>query len=261
MNYIKLYFEMMKTQFKTLMEYKTDFLIDVSTQMARSAISVAFIWVLFQNIKSINGWGFGEMLFLSGFTSLVFGLNSTFFVATWFLESLVTRGEFDKILIKPTNALFQFITERIDTEHIGDILLALIIISISSNMIGLVWSPEKILLLILFSVSGMIILFSLALVTCSLSFWFGRSNALTELVYRFSDLSDYPLEIYSTALTFFISFVLPFAFVNYYPAQLFVGKGIAPNFAYLTPIVAIITFAVAYSVWKLGLKNYQSTGS
>lgn len=260
MNYPKLYLEMMKTHLKTLLEYKADFLIDITTQIARSIIGVVFIWVLFQNISSINGWTFGEMLFLSGFSQLVFGLFNAFFIL-WNLEFLVVRGEFDKLLIKPANTLFLLITERLDIEHAGDVILALIIISISSQMIGLVWNLSNIAMLVFFSITGVVILFSLALITSSFSFWFGRSNTLTEVIYHLTGFTKYPLEIYNAFVTFAVSFVVPFAFVNYYPAQLFIGKGIAPGFAYLTPIVAIITFAVAYGVWKLGLKNYQSTGS
>lgn len=260
MNYPKLYLEMMKTHLKTLLEYKADFLIDITTQIARSIIGVVFIWVLFQNISSINGWTFGEMLFLSGFSQLVFGLFNSFFTL-WNLEFMVTRGEFDKMLIKPLNALFLVITEQISTENIGDIILGLIIISISSQMIGLSWDIGNAALLIFFSITGVVILFSLALITSSFSFWLGRANTITEVIYHLTQFTKYPLEVYNALITFSVSFVVPFAFVNYYPAQLFIGKGIAPSFSYLTPIVAIITFAVAYGVWKLGLKNYQSTGS
>jgi len=260
MNYPKLYLEMMKTHLKTLLEYKSDFVVDIATQIARSILGVVFIWVLFQNIQSINGWTFGEMLFLSGFSQLVFGLFNTFFVL-WNLEFLVTRGEFDKILIKPINALFLLITEKLSIENAGDIILALIIISISSQMIGLNWSLTNMAMLVFFSISGVAILFSLALITSSFSFWFGKSNTLTEVIYHLTQFTKYPLEIYNALIIFSVSFVVPFAFVNYYPAQLFIGKGIAPGFAYLSPVVAMITFAVAYSVWKLGLKNYQSTGS
>ncbi len=260
MNYPKLYLEMMKARIRVLVEYKTDFLVDIATQIVRSIIGVVFIWVLFQNINSINGWSFGEMLFLSGFSQLVFGIFNSFF-AIWIFEFLVVRGEFDKILIKPVNALFQLITHELDIEHVGDIILALAIIAISSQMIGLSWNLGNMLLFILFSITGVIILFSLALITSSFSFWFGRSNTLTEVIYHLTEFTKYPLEVYNIFITFSVSFIVPFAFVNYYPAQLFIGKGIAPGFAYLTPVVAIITFAAAYSVWKLGLKNYQSTGS
>lgn len=260
MNYPKLYLEIMKTHIKTLLEYKTDFLVDITTVIARSIIGVVFIWVLFQNIKTINGWTFGEMLFLSGFSQLVFGLFNSFFTL-WLLEFLVTRGDFDKILIKPVNSLFLLVTEKLDIEHIGDVILALIIILISSQIIGLEWNLINVAMLVLFLASGVTILFSLALITSSLSFWFIRANTLTEVLYQFTDFTRYPLEIYGTLITIFISFVIPFAFVNYYPVQLFIGKGIATNFAYLTPVVAIISFVIAYSIWKKGLKNYQSTGS
>jgi len=74
---------------------------------------------------------------------------------------------------------------------------------------------------------------------------------------RFIDL---PLDVYNPVITFILTFIVPIAFINYYPAELFLGKGFSA-FAYLTPIVGLISFVIAYNFWKIGLKNYTSTGS
>jgi ABC-2 type transport system permease protein len=59
--------------------------------------------------------------------------------------------------------------------------------------------------------------------------------------------------------------VLPYAFINFYPAQFILGKedylGFPPVLVYLTPAVGIILFVVAYQFWRVGLNHYKSTGS
>ena len=75
---------------------------------------------------------------------------------------------------------------------------------------------------------------------------------------RFIDL---PLDVYHPAISFVLTFIVPIAFINYYPAELFLGKGVFMQFAYLTPIIGIISFIIAYGFWKYGIKNYTSTGS
>jgi ABC-2 type transport system permease protein len=71
---------------------------------------------------------------------------------------------------------------------------------------------------------------------------------------------DYPLDIYNPIIVFILTFIIPLGFINYYPAQLFLGKGLVLA-AYLAPLVGIIMFIVSYSLWKYGIKNYTSTGS
>jgi len=260
MRNIRIYLELMRTQLLSLMEYKTDFIIAILSETGGVIVPLALLWVIFLNVPSISGWSFPQVLFIVGLSNLSWGLYF-FFFPVMMLEKFVLNGDFDKFLIKPINPLLQLITSRIAFENIGDIIVGLSLITASSIMLGLDWNFLNIILFALFIASGTVILLSITLIVASVAFWTTKSNALLNIVFRLSNISEYPLEIYNFATVFFISFVVPFAFVNYYPAQLFIGKGIAPNLAYLTPVVAIITFAIAYSIWKLGLKNYQSTGS
>jgi ABC-2 type transport system permease protein len=59
--------------------------------------------------------------------------------------------------------------------------------------------------------------------------------------------------------------VLPFAFVNFYPAHYFLDKAggdlFFPVIQYGTPVVGIVFFLLAYQFWKVGVNKYESTGS
>jgi len=93
------------------------------------------------------------------------------------------------------------------------------------------------------------------------TFWIVRSGMLSQIFWSLMRFTELPLDIYNPFIMFILTFVLPFGFINYYPAQTFLGKGLWAYTAYLTPVIGLITFAIAYSIWKFGIKNYTSTGS
>ncbi len=260
MNGLRLYLEMMKVQLQSVMEYKTDFIINMLSEIISNGLWISFIWIMFLNIPSINGWSLQQILFIVGLSYFSWGIVLLIF-PIFELEEYILEGTLDRFMTKPINIMIQFMTSRVNFTQAGNIITGFALILITSSMLGIHWNIFNTSLFVALIASGTVIIFSLLLIPASIGFWTTKSNALISIVSKFSSISEYPLEIYNLATVFFISFVMPFAFVNYYPAQLFIGKGIAPSFAYLTPVVAIITFAVAYSIWKLGLKNYQSTGS
>ncbi len=64
---------------------------------------------------------------------------------------------------------------------------------------------------------------SLAVATCS--FWFIRVDTLRWVVMSLEqDFTRYPISIYSRGVRIVLAFVLPFAFMNYFPATYFLQK-------------------------------------
>jgi ABC-2 type transport system permease protein len=65
---------------------------------------------------------------------------------------------------------------------------------------------------------------------------------------------------------FVLSFVFPFAFMNYFPATFLLHKSdgamhLSPEIGLLTPLVGIVWTLLAYLFWRVGLERYQGTGS
>ena len=156
---------------------------------------------------------------------------------------------------------FQIVADRLDDDGLGDVASGIVILIISSSLLNLEWNIHNVIIFILLTVSGLLILTSLTMIPACVAFWTTKSRSLIWTVFHFSKFSEFPLEVYALPIVFMISVILPFAFVNYYPAQIFLGKGMYIEFAWLTPIVGVLSFTVAYSFWKLGLKHYTSTGS
>jgi ABC-2 type transport system permease protein len=148
-----------------------------------------------------------------------------------------------------------------DVDGLGDLISGLVITMFASNMLGLQWNIFSILLLTLFVLSSTIIIASIHLIIGTLAFWVTRSGALLDLFYTMMRFGEYPLDIYNLSTKIILTIIIPIGFFSYYPAQLFLGKGLWIPMAYLTPVVALIMYAIAHEFWDYGLKHYTSTGS
>jgi ABC-2 type transport system permease protein len=71
---------------------------------------------------------------------------------------------------------------------------------------------------------------------------------------------QYPLTIYPKAIGVWLTWVIPYGFASFYPASYLLGKDIGA-LAWLGPVVAAALLALAYAVWRFGLRYYSSTGS
>ena len=64
---LKLYFSFLMASLKEMMEYRTDFIIGMISQVSYQIIELIFIWIVFQNTDSIAGWTFIWNYYASNF--------------------------------------------------------------------------------------------------------------------------------------------------------------------------------------------------
>ena len=80
------------------------------------------------------------------------------------------------------------------------------------------------------------------------------------------EFSRYPLSIYQRGVKVMLAFVIPFAFMNYFPATFLLHKSedglhLNPAIGLFTPVVGLVVFALGYVFWRTGIDRYQGTGS
>jgi ABC-2 type transport system permease protein len=113
---------------------------------------------------------------------------------------------------------------------------------------------------------GALIDLSIALLISTVAFWFVQVDALRWIVLQLEgEFTRYPLSIYSKGVRLLLAFVIPFGFMNYFPASYFLhktdnGLGLPMAVGVLTPVVGILFLAVAYACWRFGLQRYQGVG-
>lgn len=71
-----------------------------------------------------------------------------------------------------------------------------------------------------------------------------------------------PLDIYKDWVLKCFTFVVPLAFINYYPFLYILGRNKGYDFFYmLSPIIAVLFLIPSYILWRFGVRHYKSTGS
>jgi ABC-2 type transport system permease protein len=243
-------------------EYRFDFILGMTSMMLGNITGILFIWVLFQHIPALNGWSFAQLLMLNGFTALMFGVWHAFLTgpAPWEVEDYVRNGTFDRYLVRPVNPLLNLLMGEINDDGFGDIISGIAILAVAGGMLGMVWTPQLLAALAVLVISGGLIVFAFMTIIAAIAFWTTQVRAIVDVFFNFTRFLDYPLDIYSTGVIMFLTFALPIGFTSYYPAQLFLGRGLWMQAVWLTPLIAGALLAIAYAVWNIGLKNYTSTG-
>ncbi len=115
--------------------------------------------------------------------------------------------------------------------------------------------------LILMLISSVVIFFSLFLIMASYCFVTVQAlevrNLLTD---GGKHLAQYSIGIFRKGIAFVFTFIIPYAFVNYYPLLYFIGK--SNNMWYmLSPLLVFIFIIPAFLSFKWGMKKYASVGS
>lgn len=263
-NWFKIWLKFAKMNLQSFMEYRVDFYVGMIFMAISNIVPIIFFWVLYSFTSQINGWSFYQVLFILGLDYLVIGIWHAFLtgISPWSIERMVQNGEFDRVLLQPIGA-FKYLSFRraVDNDGLGDLAAGFVILYYASTMISFAWSIPSILLLASFAIGGTLIFFSAAVVVSVISFISVKSTALWDVVWNFERFIEYPLDIFGTAVIFLMTFIVPFGFINYYPAQAFLGKGIWMQAAYLTPLVGALVFIAAYLFWRWGLRYYSGTGS
>lgn len=255
------------TYLKSIFEYRLVFLADMFTNIITYSAMYLGIWILLDRFKVIQGWTFYEVMLLFNLNMVSYGLSS--FIFRWpmlGLEQMVQRGEFDIVLIRPMNPLLYTILRRTTLAYVGHMILGTIVFAICFANLDIQWTLIKVIFLV-FAIMGAVLIHStMYLIIGKLSFWIVRTySVFSTLMYSFRNFIDYPISIYGKVLQALLTFVIPFAFINFYPAQYFLDrKGdtlFHPILQYGTPVVGIVLFLLAYKFWTIGVNRYESTGS
>ncbi len=247
---------------KTRLAYRMDFLVDTLGVLASIAIQLAVLTTLFGKVTALQGWTFEQVLFIYGFSLVPLGLFNLVSVNLYqFADTYLIEGKFDRVLLRPVNSLAQVLFESFNVSGLNEIVLGLAVCAWTALRMDLALGPLDVAALLVLAPTAALVYLGVFLAITSVSFWFEDRMGIAPPVYNVIRFSRYPLTIFSLPVRILLTFVLPFAWVAYYPATWFIGgEGFRPVAA-LTPLVGLIVFGGAVLVWTRGVRNYTSTGS
>jgi len=259
--YMSLYWLFLIQRLKALMEYRASFILGATSTIIWQGSSIAAVWVVMQNVPSLNGWNYDEVLLVYGIITLAKSINHMFADNLWTVGRVYIRaGGFDRFLVRPIDPLFHLLADRFCQDGVGNFLVGLALVVKASVDLDITWTPLMVAMLAVGVVSGGFIFIALNLITCVSSFWIIDSVPITRLVFDNHLFAQYPLSIYPKAISILLTWVIPYGFASFYPASYLLGREMG-NLAWISPLIAALLMFAGYRFWQFGLKYYSGTGS
>lgn len=251
---------------KARLEYRVDFLLWMLHGVAYQVMGLAFVWVVLSRFHAIRGWSLGEIMFMYSLRLLTHSFYLPVFYNVMSVSNLVRQGGFDRVLLRPMNPLLQILLQTVQANFAGDLAVAVALLAFAQRSLHLHWTAGLVGFGVLVLTGGVLMEAAIQLAFSTLSFWVVDSSAVSwwadELMNTFA---NYPLDLFAAPVRYLFTFVVPVAFLAYFPASVFLGRAGAvaftPLFAYGAPAAGVAAFALAYGFWNLGLRRYQSTGT
>lgn len=265
---LAIYFRLIGADVRSQMQYKLSFLTLTVGSFWALFLEFVVILIFFQRFPHLAGWSLGEVGLLYGLASISFGLAEMVCGGFDHFSSLILRGDFDRVLTRPADPFAQVFSQEFQLRRLGRVAQGATALLIAQGLLGLDWTLPKLLYLPVVVASGAGLFVAVFVLTATLCFWTVQSNA-NEVANVFThggtEMVSYPMDIYQGWFRHFFVFVVPLAFVTYFPTLYFLDRPDALGLPYfvrfLPPVVAVAFLALARRVWSFGVEHYQSTGS
>lgn len=254
------------TWIRVAMAYRTSFAILFLGSLAVTGLDFVAIAILFSTIDALGGFTLPEVAFLYGGSALALGLADLSIGNVERLGRRIRSGSFDVMLIRPVPVYAQLCADEFAPRRLARVLQGSVVLGTSITLLDIDWSPGKVLAVAQIAVFGTGIF--IALFTLGASFQFvttDGSEAANAFTYGGSTLAQYPLTIFPTELVRGLTFVVPIAFVNWYPSLYVLDRadplGLPGWVQLASPLATLVVGALAWVAWRTGVRRYRSTGS
>src|SRR5829696_4764870 len=255
----RIYRRLIGARIRGQLQYRLSFALNLVGAALISFLDFAAILVLFHNVPALGGWSVQEVAFLYGLASVAFGLTDLAIGHLDLLPEMIRQGTFDGVLVRPLGSLFQVVASDFALRRLGKAFQGVAVAAVAIAVLDVDWTPGRVALTALTVLSGIGIYAGIWVVVASVAFWAVDSiefaNAFT---YGGNFLSEYPVNIFGSWLRRLVIFVVPLAFVVYFPALYVLDKddelGFPRAFQFAAPLVAVATWIAAALVWRTAVR-------
>lgn len=258
---MKLYLNAMRLHLKSLIEYKASFIFGLLSQVFVFFGYYFIILALFDKFNNIKGFTLYEVLLAFSIIQFGFSINEIFARGIDLFDDLIVDGSFDQLLTRPQPIILQVLCTKIAWIRISRTIQAIIVLIISLCNLDIAWSIEKVIVLLLMLLSSVAIFFGVFLLMASYCFLTVKGLEVRSV---FTDggkhMAQYPIGIFRKSFVFIFTYIIPYAFVNYYPLLYFLGKS-DNKFYMISPLIVLLYLIIPFYAFHRGVKKYASTGS
>jgi ABC-2 type transport system permease protein len=261
MNTLKLLFTFFRISVLNETAYRINFFIQLFQSILELGSALAGLAVIFSYTTALGGWRPDEMLALVGVYFLIGGVISLVIQPGMSaLIDSVRDGTLDFTLTKPEDAQLLVSIQRVAVFSLIDLLMGLGVLIAALIRLREAIGGWQAAAFIGMLVAGCIIVYSFWLILASLAFWLVHVENLLEIFQSMFQAGRWPISLYPGWLRFGLTFIVPVAFATTVPAEALTGR-LSSGTLWAALGLAVILFAAARLIWRLGLRRYSGASA
>lgn len=262
---VAIYLRLVGARIRAQLEYRVSAALQLLGTALLTALDFVAIAVIFANVPELGDWTVAEVALLYALATISFAFADLVIGHLDLFPQMIREGTFDQILVRPLPSLFQIAAADFAVRRIGKVLQGIAVLVFALFALEIDWTLGRVLAIPLAITSGAVIYGAVWIALATVAFWIVDAMELVNaFTYGGSFLSQYPLGIFARWLQGLVVFVVPLAFVAYFPALYVLDKddalGLPETLRFLSPVVAVATALVAGVVWRNAVRHYRSAG-
>lgn len=251
---------------RVALSYRASFAVLALGQFLITGLDFLAILVLFSTVDSLGGFSLAEVAFLYAGSGLCLGLADLLLGNIERLGARIRSGTLDAMMVRPVPLFAQVCADEFALRRLGRVAQAAVVLVWALAAVEVDWTPGRAAAVPYLVLTGTLIFTALFTLGAAFQFWTtDGSEAANAFTYGGNTLTQYPLTIYPAEVVKALTFVVPLAFVNWYPSLYVLGRadplGLPDALRLAGPVAAAVLAAAAALTWRAGVRRYRSTGS
>ncbi len=253
---------------RSQMTYRVSFITEFIGTSLVTALEYASLALVFAKFDNLGGWSLGQVAFLYGLAEIAFGIMTLFFAGFTpnYFGNQIRQGTFDQVLLRPVSITLQVFGSAFTLRRLGKIIIGAVILFSALEQNPIAWNLPKVTLTIFALLSQVLFFGGLLITGATITFWTVESiEVINIFTYGGSFMISHPMHIFPNMMRRFFTYIVPAAFLNYYPALYILGLpdpfGLPAWVPFLAPLAGLMVFGAALAFWHFGIQHYQSTGT
>jgi ABC-2 type transport system permease protein len=262
---VRLYAVLAGAGIRAQMQYRASFAIRMVTDAFGIVADFVTIALLVNRFGAVQGWALPELALLYGMVGVSWGLVELGLRGFEEFGQFLLAGELDRWLLRPRGVLLQIAGSHFEPHRLGRIAQAAVVLAAALVALDL---PASGVAWVAVGVAGGVVFFAgIVQAGAATQFWtLGQTSELQNmLTYGGTASLSYPVSIYERWFRRILTFGVPMAFVNYYPALAALGRAdgdpAATAAAWAAPFVCVGVALAGSALFRRGLRRYESSGT
>jgi ABC-2 type transport system permease protein len=257
---LALYGRYVAISLRSQLAYRATFVMKTIGHLLVTAIEFFGIWALFSRFGTLGGWSLREVAVIYGIADVAFAIADGTGRGFDKFGTILKAGDFDRMLLRPRSPELQLLGYELQLLRIGRLSQGLAVLVWAGTTIA--WTPATVGLLIAAIVGTACTFLGLVILQATSAFWTIETlEVWSAFTYGGNYAAQYPMAIYRRWFQRFFTVIIPLALTSYYPARAILGRDAIGALHVLGPLAGIAFLAVAFCVFRLGVRHHASTGT